>query len=54
MRSELGVKYHRDFDRIMNAALRKTGFDRVFLSGTGTDILITELADALISCKRQG
>ena len=48
---ELGVKYHRDFDRIMNAALRKTGFDRVFLSGTGTDILITELADALISSR---
>ncbi|MFZ2287969.1 MAG: [Fe-Fe] hydrogenase large subunit C-terminal domain-containing protein [Bacteroidales bacterium] len=48
---ELGVKYNRDFDRLLNAALRKTGFDRVFLSGAGTDILITELAETLISHK---
>ena len=48
---ELGIKYNRDFDRLLNAALRKTGFDRVFLSGTGTDILITELTDAIISSK---
>jgi iron-only hydrogenase group A len=46
---ELGIKYTRDFDRLLNAALRKTGFDRVFLSGTGTDILITELTDTIIS-----
>jgi iron-only hydrogenase group A len=51
--AELGVKYHRDFDRLMNAALRKIGFDRVFLSGAGTDILITELADAVISAKHK-
>ena len=44
---ELGVKYHRDFDRMLNAALRKVGFDKVFLSGTGTDILISELAATL-------
>jgi iron-only hydrogenase group A len=48
---ELGVKYHRDFDRLLNAALRKTGFEKVFLSGTGTDILITELTDAVIAAK---
>ncbi len=46
---ELGVKYNRDFDRLLNAALRKTGFDRIFLSGTGTDILITELTDEIVS-----
>ena len=46
---ELGVKYNRDFDRYLNAALRKTGFDKVFHSGTGTDILITELTDDMIS-----
>jgi iron-only hydrogenase group A len=46
--NEMGVKYTRDFDRILNATLRKTGFDKVFLSGAGTDILITELADAII------
>jgi len=49
---ELGVKYTRDFDKLLNAALRKAGFDRIFLSGTGTDILITELTDAVISAKK--
>jgi iron-only hydrogenase group A len=49
--NEMGVKYNRDFDRLLNATLRKTGFDKVFLSGAGTDILITELADTLISTK---
>ncbi|MCA1741230.1 MAG: (2Fe-2S)-binding protein [Bacteroidales bacterium] len=49
--AEMGVKYNRDFDRLLNAALRKTGFDKVFLSGAGTDILITELADTLIGTK---
>lgn len=50
---ELGVKYSRDFDRILNAALRKMGFDRVFLSGTGTDIMIKELADAVMAARKQ-
>ncbi len=49
--AEMGVKYNRDFDRLLNAALRKAGFDNVFLSGAGTDILITELADTLIGSK---
>jgi len=44
---ELGVKYTRDFDRNLNAILRKIGFDRVFTTGTGTDICITELAGQL-------
>ncbi len=48
---ELGVKYNRDFDRLLNAALRKTGFDKIFLSGTGTDILITELTDTIIRAR---
>jgi len=48
---ELGVKYHRDFDRLLNAALRKAGFEKVFLSGAGTDILITELTDEVLSIK---
>jgi len=50
---ELGVKYNRDFDRLLNAALRKTGFDRIFLSGAGTDILITELTDAILSSRNK-
>ncbi len=44
---EMGMKYSRDFERIVNATLRKIGFDRVFLSGTGTDILVKELAELL-------
>jgi iron-only hydrogenase group A len=44
---ELGVKYNREFDRNLNAILRKIGFDRVFTTGTGTDICISELADQL-------
>ena len=51
---ELGVKYNRDFDRLLNAALRKAGFEKVFLSGTGTDLLITELTDAVIAARNAG
>jgi iron-only hydrogenase group A len=48
---EMGIKYTRNFDRVLNAVLRKMGFDKVFLSGAGTDILIRELADAVASGK---
>lgn len=48
---ELGIKYVRDFDRTLNAVLRKIGFDKIFLSGTGTDILIRELTDAVTANK---
>lgn len=48
---EMGIKYVRDFDRVLNAVLRKIGFDKVFLSGTGTDILIRELTDAVAANK---
>lgn len=44
---ELGIKYNREFDRILNAVMRKIGFDKVFTTGTGTDIGITELATQL-------
>jgi iron-only hydrogenase group A len=44
---ELGMKYTRDFDKILNAILRKIGFDRVYKTGTGTDICITETASQL-------
>lgn len=44
---ELGVKYSREFDKILNAILRKIGFDKVYAAATGTDILITELTDQL-------
>jgi iron-only hydrogenase group A len=44
---ELGIKYNRDFDRMLNSILRKIGFDKVFITGAGTDICISEIADEL-------
>jgi iron-only hydrogenase group A len=44
---ELGIKYSKDFDRNLNAILRKIGFDKVFTTGTGTDVCVTELTDQL-------
>ena len=44
---ELGIRYNREFDRILNSILRKIGFDKVFATGTGTDICITEIAGQL-------
>ncbi|HNY14141.1 MAG TPA: [Fe-Fe] hydrogenase large subunit C-terminal domain-containing protein [Bacteroidales bacterium] len=44
---ELGIKYTRDFDRILNSILRKIGFEKVFTTGTGTDICITEVMNQL-------
>lgn len=54
---ELGMKYTRDYDKILNAILRKIGFDKIFKTGTGTDICITEntaqLATRLENSERQ-
>ena len=44
---ELGIKYNKDFDKVLNSILRKIGFDKVFITGTGTDICISEIADEL-------
>ncbi len=44
---ELGIRYNRDFDKNLNAILRKIGFDRIYSTGTGTDLCISELADQL-------
>ena len=44
---ELGMRYNREFDRTLNAILRKIGFDKVYTTGTGTDICITEIANQL-------
>jgi iron-only hydrogenase group A len=46
---ELGMRYNRESDRILNYFLRKIGFDKVYSTGTGTDICITEIADQLIA-----
>ena len=44
---ELGMRYNREFDKILNAILRKIGFDKVFTTGTGTDVCITEITGQL-------
>lgn len=44
---ELGLKYTRDFDKIINAVLRKIGFDKVFTTGLGSDIYLSELTSEL-------
>lgn len=44
---ELGMRYSRDFDKILNAILRKIGFDKVYKTGTGTDVCITEISEQL-------
>ena len=45
---ELGIKYNKDTDRILNAILRKIGFDKVFTTGIGTDVCITEITGQLL------
>jgi iron-only hydrogenase group A len=45
---ELGIKNSRDFDKNLNAILRKIGFDKIYSTGTGTDVCITELTDRLL------
>jgi len=44
---ELGIKYSKDFDRNLNAILRKIGFDKVYNTGTGTDVCISEISSQL-------
>ncbi len=44
---ELGIRYNKDADRMLNAILRRIGFDKVFTTGTGTDICITEITAQL-------
>lgn len=51
---ELGVKYNRDFDKTLNSVLRKIGFDKVYTTGTGTDIFIHEMSEQLSDRIRSG
>ena len=44
---ELGMRYTRDFDKILNSILRKIGFDKVYKTGAGTDVCISEIAEQL-------
>ncbi len=45
---ELGIKNSRDFDKNLNAILRKIGFDKIYTTGTGTDVCVTELTNSLL------
>jgi iron-only hydrogenase group A len=44
---ELGLRYNRDFDRVLNAVFRKIGFKKVFSTGTASDICLTEITKQL-------
>jgi len=44
---ELGMRYTKEFDKVLNAILRKIGFDKVYKTGTGTDVCITEITGQL-------
>ncbi len=44
---ELGMRYNREVDKVLNAVLRKIGFDKVFTTGTGTDVCISEITGQL-------
>ncbi|NMC41319.1 MAG: 2Fe-2S iron-sulfur cluster binding domain-containing protein [Bacteroidales bacterium] len=50
----LGIKPSRDPESILNGILRKMGFDKIFLTGFGTDILVEELSDRLEKKIRNG
>lgn len=52
--AELGIKPPKDFDRVLNGILRRMGFNKVFHSGFGTDILIEEIADEIIGKNDSG
>jgi iron-only hydrogenase group A len=44
---ELGIRYTKEFDRILNSVLRRIGFDKVYTTGIGTDLCITEITGQL-------
>ncbi|MBS0010776.1 MAG: (2Fe-2S)-binding protein [Bacteroidales bacterium] len=48
---EMGVKYSDNFERKLNEALLRIGFDRVYTTAFGADIMITELAEKLMKKK---
>ena len=45
---ELGIRQTKDFDKILNAVLRKIGFDKVYMTGFGADVFINEMAEQLL------
>ncbi len=51
---EMGIKYSTAFDNRLNEALMRLGFDRVYTTGFGADIMISELAEQLCENKDSG
>ena len=47
----MGVKYTRDFERVINSVLRKMGFDLVYNTGFANDLYIHELAQSVLASK---
>ncbi|HNY51939.1 MAG TPA: [Fe-Fe] hydrogenase large subunit C-terminal domain-containing protein [Bacteroidales bacterium] len=45
---ELGIRNARDFDKSLNAILRKIGFDKIYSTGVGTDICVTEIVNTMM------
>jgi iron-only hydrogenase group A len=43
----LGIRYNRETDKVLNAILRRIGFDKVYATGAGTDVCITEITEQL-------
>lgn len=48
---ELGMKYSTSFEEKLNEAFTRLGFDRVYSTGFGSDVLITELSEQLAKNK---
>jgi iron-only hydrogenase group A len=50
---EFGIKTGKDVNGVLNAALRIIGFDKVFTTAFGADLLITESVSEIIKNKKQ-
>ena len=46
---EMGIKYSGIFEQRLNEALKRIGFDRIYSTGFGADIMINELSDLILN-----
>lgn len=51
---EIGLKFTPLFERQLNSALRNIGFNRVYSTGSGTDLMLTLLAEEVVSGREAG
>ena len=51
---EMGFKFTPLFERQLNSALHNIGFNRIYSTGTGTDLMLTLLAEEVASGKEAG